>query len=153
MRDNRPDPRDAAGRPPALSRRTALRIGAGATIGLFAPAVVRGAEPGVIRIGQIEALTGPSAPYGQRANNGAALVAEDINKAGLVVGGTTYKIEISSGDMANEARQAITLLRQYASDERIVCQIGPSNSVGYVPLVPVAGQLKIPSIGVRRQRS
>ena len=25
--------------------------------------------------------------------------------------------------------------------------VGPSNSVGYVPLVPVAGQLKIPSIG------
>lgn len=132
---------------PTVSRRTALHLGAGAAAGLFAPVVVRGAEQAVIRIGQIEALTGPSAPYGQRANNGAALVAEDINKAGLVIGGTTYKIEIASGDMANDARQAITLLRQYASDERIVCQIGPSNSVGFVPLVPVVGQLKIPSIG------
>jgi branched-chain amino acid transport system substrate-binding protein len=130
-----------------VSRRTAIRIGAGTAVGLFAPAIVRGAEPGVIRIGQIEALTGPSAPYGQRANNGAALVADDFNKAGVVIGGTTYKIEIASGDMGNDARQAITLLRQYASDERLVCQIGPSNSVGYVPLVPVAGQLKIPSIG------
>jgi branched-chain amino acid transport system substrate-binding protein len=48
--------------------------------------------------------------------------------------------------MANDARQALTLLRQYASDDRVMCVIGPSNSVGYVPLVPVAGQLQIPSI-------
>ncbi len=130
-----------------VGRRSVLQIGAFATAGIFAPAIVRGAEPQSIRLGQIEAMTGPSAPYGQRAHGGAALTAEEINKTGLVIGGTTYKLEIVSGDMANDARQALTLLRQHASDESIVCEIGASNSVGYVPLVPVAGQLKIPSIG------
>ncbi len=130
-----------------VSRRSLLQAGTVVAAGVFAPAIVRGAEPQSIRVGQVEALTGPSAPYGQRAHNGAALAAENINRTGLVVGGTTYKLEIVSGDMGNDARQALTLLRQHVSDESIICELGASNSVGYVPLVLVAGQLKIPSIG------
>lgn len=131
----------------AVSRRSVLQAGAAGTLVLGAPAIVRGAEPQVIRLGQVEALTGPSSAYGIRALSGAQLAAEDINKAGLVIGGTTYRIEIVSGDMGNDVRQALTLLRQHASDETVVAELGATNSVGYVAMIPVAGQLKIPSIG------
>ncbi len=127
-----------------IDRRSAL-LGTLAAVAM--PAVVRGAEPETIRIGQIEPLTGPSAAYGVRGRSGADLAAEEIAREGLVVGGTTYRLALEVGDMANDARQALTLLRQYASDPRVVCAIGPTNSVGYVPLIPVAGQLKIPLIG------
>lgn len=129
------------------SRRSVLVTGGVAVAGLVAPAVVRGAEPETIRIGQIEPLTGPSAAYGIRARNGAELAAEALNEAGIVIGGKTYKVALMVGDMANDARQSLTLLRQHASDDRIVCAIGPTNSVGYVPLIPVAAQLKMPLIG------
>jgi branched-chain amino acid transport system substrate-binding protein len=130
-----------------IGRRTVIRAGGGIAAGLFAPSILARAQPAVIRVGQIEALTGPSAAYGIRAHNGAAVAAEDVNKDGFVVGGTTYRLEIVSGDMANDARQALTLLRQHASDESIMAELGPSNSVGYVPLIPVAGQLGLVSIG------
>src|SRR5262249_4855102 len=37
--------------------------------------------------------------------------------------------------------------RQYATDPQVIVALGPTNSVGYVPLVPVAGQIKLPIIG------
>ena len=127
-----------------IDRRALL---AGVAAGLAMPSIVRGAEPEAIRIGQIEPLTGPSAAYGIRARAGADLAVEEIARTGLTVGGTTYRLTIEASDMANDARQALTLLRQFASDARVVCAVGPTNSVGYVPLIPVAGQLKMPLIG------
>lgn len=127
-----------------IDRRALL---AGAAAGIAMPSLVRGAEPEAIRIGQIEPLTGPSAAYGIRARSGADLAVEEIARTGLTVGGTTYRLTIEASDMANDARQALTLLRQLASDARVVCAVGPTNSVGYVPLIPVAGQLKMPLIG------
>lgn len=133
--------------PRTASRRTLLKAGAAATAGVFAPAVLRAAEPQAIKIGQVEALTGPSAAYGIRGLSGAQLAAEDVNREGLTIGGTTYRLEIVSGDMGNDARQALTLMRQHAGDESIVAEIGATNSVGYVAMVPVAGQLRIPLMG------
>ncbi len=131
----------------SFGRRVLIRGAAGAAAALSAPAILAHAQPTTIRIGSIEALTGPSAAYGIRARNGVLLAIEDLNKTGVVVGGTTCKIEIVSGDMANDARQALTLLRQHASDEALVCELGPTNSVGYLPAIPVAAQLMLPSIG------
>jgi branched-chain amino acid transport system substrate-binding protein len=61
--------------------------------------------------------------------------------------GNTYTIDVHVDDMANDARQAITLYRQNALNPDIAINVGPTNSVGYVPLVPVAGQIKLPIIG------
>jgi branched-chain amino acid transport system substrate-binding protein len=63
-----------------------------------------------------------------------------------VVGGTTYSLDIAFNDMANDTRQAVTLIRQYAADPSIVCSFGPTNSVGFVAVVPVAAQLQLPVI-------
>jgi branched-chain amino acid transport system substrate-binding protein len=121
-----------------------VAVGGGA---LMAPAIVGHAEPMTIRVGQTEALTGPSSAYGIRAANGARLAMEQINETGLVIGGTTYKFDFSFNDMANDTRQAVTLLRQYASQPEVLCGVGPTNSVGFVGMVPVAEQLSFPLIG------
>ena len=132
---------------PSISRRALGRIAAGTAIGLAAPAVIARAQPAALRLSNIQSITGPSAAYGWRARDGAQLAADQINAAGLSVGGTTYRLEIVVQDMANDPQQAITLLRQAASDSSIIGVIGPSNSVGFVPVVSAAGQLQIPMVG------
>jgi len=129
-----------------ITRRHLARLAGGAGLAIAAPAMIGRAEPAVIRLGQIESLTGPSAPAGVRGRDGTELALADLNRKGIEIGGATYKIEITIGDLANDARQAITLLRQYAATDAI-CSIGPTNSVGYLPIVPVAGQLKFPIVG------
>src|ERR1700744_1280135 len=104
-------------------------IAAGA---MGAPPVIGRAAPAVIKVGQTESLTGPSSAYGIRAANGARLAMEQVNKAGgFQIAGTTYTLDIAFNDMANDARQAVTLVRQYASDPGMVATIGPTNSVGF----------------------
>jgi branched-chain amino acid transport system substrate-binding protein len=130
-----------------ISRRGFGRIAAGTALGLAMPPTIGHAQPATLRITSVQAITGPSSPYGWRARDGAQLLADDINAAGLSIGGTTYRLEIRTEDMANDPQQAITLLRQAASNPDILAVIGPSNSVGYVPSVPAAGQLEIPLVG------
>jgi len=130
-----------------VSRRGFGRVAAGTALGLAMPPTIGRAQPATLRITSVQAITGPSSPYGWRARDGAQLLADDINAAGLSIGGTTYRLEIRTEDMANDPQQAITLLRQAASNPDILAVIGPSNSVGYVPSVPAAGQLNIPMVG------
>jgi branched-chain amino acid transport system substrate-binding protein len=128
-----------------ITRRALGRLAAGGA--LATPAIIAHAAPSVIRVGQIEALTGPSAAYGIRAANGARLAMEQLNKAGgFLVGGTTYTLDIAFNDMANDTRQAVTLVRQYAAQPEMICCIGPTNSVGFVAMVPVMPQLALPLI-------
>jgi branched-chain amino acid transport system substrate-binding protein len=127
-----------------IRRRTLV---AGGVAAALAPAIVGRAAPATLRFGQIEALTGPSSIPGSRGRDGARIAIEQINASELMVGGTTYNLEVSVGDMANDARQSITLLREYASRPDLICSIGPTNSVGFVPIVPVAEQMKMPLIG------
>ena len=130
-----------------VSRRGLGLFAAGTAIGLAMPPTIGRAQPPALRITSIQPTTGPSSPYGWRARDGAQLVTDDINAAGLSIGGTTYHLDVRTEDMANDPQQAITLLRQAASNPDILAVIGPSNSVGYVPSVPAAGQLEIPLVG------
>ena len=101
-----------------------------------------------IKIGQIQALTGPSAAQGGRARDGAALAVEMINSdGGVKLGNDKLPIQLIDGDMANDPKQAITLFREYALDKDCVAVLGSTTSVGFVPLVPVAAQLSLPLIG------
>src|SRR5262249_29003198 len=134
----------------SITRRRFVALATGTATAAVAPAFrVRAQAAGVVRVGHIQPLTGPSSAYGIRARDGALVAAEEINAAGgwTDTAGKRYQIEISVGDMANDAKQAITLFRQYAADPQVIAALGPTNSVGYVPLVPVAGQIKLPSIG------
>lgn len=134
---------------PGSSHLTRRRLGGLVAGGaLFCPPVIGRAAPAVIKIGQTESLTGPSSAYGIRAANGARLAMEQVNKAGgFQIAGATYTLDIAFNDMANDARQAVTLVRQYASDSGMVATIGPTNSVGFVAMVPVVEQLGLPCIG------
>lgn len=133
----------------SLTRRRFVTLAAGTAALPYAPSIARGQSAGVIKIGHVQPLTGPSAAYGIRGRDGAQIALEEINAAGgwTDAKGKKYQFEFLLGDMANDPKQAITLFRQYATDAQVIAFLGPTNSVGYVPLVPVAGQIKLPLIG------
>lgn len=130
-----------------ISRRHLL-VGAGAaTAAVIGGITPLRAQDSTIRIGNIQALTGPSAAYGVRARDGAAMAADAVNSAGgITVAGKKYQLELLDGDIVNDPKQAITLFRQYALDSQVVAALGSTTSVGFVPLVPVAAQLGLPLI-------
>jgi branched-chain amino acid transport system substrate-binding protein len=132
-----------------MTRRQFTAGAAGAASLFAAPTVLRAEGANLIRIGHIQPITGPSAAYGIRARDGAQIAVEEINAAGgwTDAKGKKYTFEMTVGDMANDPKQAITLFRQYATDPEVIVNLGPTNSVGFVPIVPVAGQIKLPLIG------
>ncbi len=130
-----------------IGRRVFGRLATGTALGLAAPAVLVRAQPATLHLSNIQSITGPSAAYGWRARDGAQYAADQINKTGLQVGGTTYRLQLTVQDQANDPQQAITLIRQAASQADVLAVIGTSNSVGYVPSVPAVGQLQIPMVG------
>jgi branched-chain amino acid transport system substrate-binding protein len=134
----------------AMTRRRFAALAAGTATLAFAPRrFARAQSSGVLKIGHIQPLTGPSAAYGIRARDGAIMAVDEINSAGGWTDGKgrKYQFEMPLGDMVNDPKQAITLFRQYATDPQVIVALGPTNSVGYVPLAPVAGQIKLPIIG------
>lgn len=151
MKTEKIETRDSAAAQRRVSRRAVLKSAAWVAGGaLVGPWFIRPARAqSTIKVMQMQSLTGPSAAYGIRARDGALMAVNEVNAAGGVRDrkGNVYRLEMVAGDIANDPKQAITLLRQSALDPAFVCAMGPTNSVGFVPLVPVAGQMKIPLIG------
>lgn len=89
-----------------LSRRRFGALVAGGSAAIFAPAVSRAEGAGLIRIGHIQPITGPSAAYGIRARDGAQMAVDEINAAGgwTDAKGTKHLFEITIGDMANDPK-------------------------------------------------
>ena len=93
----------------------------------------------------VNAFTGQSAPYGLDNIEGNKLAAKRINEAGGFTDnlGNKYTIKLSDWDMGNSREQAIAGVRKAAGDPSVLAVLGPAPSTGFVPIVPVAGQLKI----------
>ena len=131
-----------------LRRRRALQLGIAT---LAAPALIRPASAATITVhlSQVESLTGPSAAYGIRGQDGVDSAVRQLTREGGFhdKNGRVYNFKVSIGDMANDARQAITLFRQAALDSSVVAMVGPTNSVGMVPMVPIASQLHLMLMG------
>jgi branched-chain amino acid transport system substrate-binding protein len=126
-----------------MTRRLTLLLAM--TFATFTPAL---AQEKVVHFSSINAQTGQSAAYGSKVIEGVNLAAKAINDAGGFADtcGTRYKVKITTADMANSREQAVSLLRQVAGDASVLAVVAPSPSTGFVPMVPVAGQLKIPVV-------
>ena len=98
---------------------------------------------------EVNALTGQSASYGTRSVHGVELAAKHVNDEGGFQDncGNTYTVKLTVHDMANNREQAISGLRRAADDETVIVSLGSTPSTGFVPMVPVAGQVGLPIIG------
>src|SRR3546814_3720941 len=90
---------DSAPQNRPLSRRSALKIGAGAAAvsAIGFPAVLR-AQSEAIRIGHLRPMTGFLGTLGEWAEMGIQMAAEEINAAGGVMG---RPLEVKSGESIN----------------------------------------------------
>ena len=106
------------------------------------------AEERVVHFYQVNAATGQSAAYGSRSIHGVELAAKQINDGGGFSDncGNNYTVKLTLHDMANSREQAIAGIRKAADDPTVLAALGSTPSTGFVPMVPVAAQVKLPII-------
>ncbi len=98
------------------------------------------ADAQVVKIGQIEAQTGPSATYGWMSAQGARLAVQQINEAGgFEVAGKKYKLELLQADTRGEPREAVVQFKKLMED-KVPFVFGPFLSNVYNAIEPIARQ-------------
>ena len=97
---------------------------AATVLGVFA--AVPALAQDIVKIGQVEALTGPLATYGWMGNQGAKMAVDEINKAGgFAVGGKTYKLELISHDTRANPQEALIQMKQLLEQDKVKYVFGP----------------------------
>ncbi|RZT41234.1 branched-chain amino acid ABC transporter substrate-binding protein [Cupriavidus agavae] len=100
-----------------------------------APAAAAPAAAGgdvVVKIGHAAPLTGGIAHLGKDNENGARLAVEEVNKAGLEVGGKKIKLELVGEDDAADPKTG-TAVAQKLVDAKVVAVVGHLNSGVSIP--------------------
>jgi branched-chain amino acid transport system substrate-binding protein len=85
-----------------------------------------------LKIGLAGPLTGPQALLGKDNENGARLAIEELNAAGLSIGGQKAKLELLSEDDQADPRNA-TIVAQKFVDQQVNGVIGHLNSGATIP--------------------
>jgi len=95
----------------------------------------------VVKIGQIEAQTGPNAIYGWMSSQGTALAVDEINKAGgFTVGGKSYKLQLLALDTRGEPKEATVQLKRLVEVEGAKYIFGPFLSNVFLAVRPYAAE-------------
>src|SRR6185312_1416651 len=77
------------------------------------------AQTGTVKLGQIEAQTGPNAIYGYMPSQGVPIAVDEINKAGgFKVGDTTYKLDLIALDTRATRKRRPSISRSCSSRTR-----------------------------------
>lgn len=99
----------------------------------------------VIKIGSVSPLTGPQAHLGKDNENGARLAVDEINAAGLVIGGKKMRIDLISEDDQADPKIATTVAQKLV-DNGVVGVIGHLNSGATIPASTIYNNAGIPQI-------
>jgi branched-chain amino acid transport system substrate-binding protein len=95
----------------------------------------------VVKIGQIEAQTGPNAIYGWMGSQGVPIAVDEINKGGgFKVGDKTYKLELVSLDTRGDPKEASIELKRLLEQDKARFVFGPFLSNVFVTVLPYAKQ-------------
>ena len=89
-------------------------------------------DANTIRIGSVAPLTGPQTHIGKDNENGARLAVDEINAAGLVLGGKKVRLELIGEDDQAEPKTA-TIVADKLLDAGVVAVIGHLNSGTTIP--------------------
>jgi branched-chain amino acid transport system substrate-binding protein len=96
-----------------------------------------------------EPHTGQSAVYGNGSTEEAQLAVKQINDAGGFTdncGNHYSKINLTVWDDGDNAAQSVAGMQKAAADKTNLAVIGSVSDIGWIPDLPVAGQLKMPFI-------
>ena len=98
---------------------------------------------GGVKIGFFGALTGPTATFAISGRNGALLAAEEINRAGGVLG---QPIALISEDDRGEASEAASVVSKLITRDHVVALIGENASSRSLAAAPIAQSYSIPMV-------
>ena len=101
--------------------------------------------PRTLKIGVLVAQTGPSGARGKDLLQGASLAAEEINQAGLTMGGRPLRIELRATDDKGEVDAATAQARDLI-DTGIDAMIGPVNSNQAAAVIPIVAAKGLPQL-------
>jgi branched-chain amino acid transport system substrate-binding protein len=101
----------------------------------------------VVTIGHSAPLTGPQAPNGKDNENGARLAVDELNKAGLSVGGQKVTFKLDSEDDQADPKIGVQVAQKLA-DSGVVAVMGPYNSGVAIPASKVFNTAGIPMLPV-----
>ncbi len=109
-----------------------------------------GKQPGdtandVVKIGLAAPITGPQAHIGVDIRNGAQLAVQDINAAGLTIGGRKIKLELLAEDDEANPTKAATVAQKLV-DAKVAGVVGHFNSGASIPASKVYADAGIPQI-------
>ena len=80
----------------------------------------------VVKIGELEAQTGPLSTYGWMSSQGVRMAVDEINKAGgFQVAGKTYKLELVNPDTQGNPQQALIQLKKMLEEDKVKYVLGP----------------------------
>ncbi|MFO1384866.1 MAG: branched-chain amino acid ABC transporter substrate-binding protein [Chitinivorax sp.] len=114
--------------------------------GTAAPAAAPAAEAlPVIKIGHVAPLTGSIAHLGKDNENGARLAIDELNEAGVEIGGKKVKLELVSEDDQADAKTATTVAQRLV-DAKVAGVVGHLNSGTTIPASKIYNDAGIPQI-------
>jgi len=99
----------------------------------------------IIRIGSVAPLTGPQAHLGKDNDNGARLAIDEVNAAGITLGGKNVKFELVSEDDQADPRNA-TIVAQKLVDQHVAGIVGHLNSGTTIPASKIYHDAGIPQV-------
>ncbi len=99
----------------------------------------------MVRIGSVSPLTGPQAHLGKDNANGARLAIDEINAAGVTLGGRKVKFELLAEDDQADPRTA-TVVAQKMVDQHVAGVLGHLNSGTSIPASKIYADAGIPQI-------
>jgi branched-chain amino acid transport system substrate-binding protein len=102
-------------------------------------------EAMVVRIGSASPLTGPQAHIGIDIRNGVQLAVDDVNAAGLEIGGKKVKLELLAEDDEANPTKATTVAQKFV-DAKVVGVVGHFNSGASIPASKIYADAGIPQI-------
>ncbi|GAB4218202.1 MAG: branched-chain amino acid ABC transporter substrate-binding protein [Rhodoferax sp.] len=112
---------------------------------LTAAAGVALAQEIVVKIGHVAPVSGPQASYGKDNENGARMAIEDLNKAGVTIGGKKVKLELLAEDDAADPKQGAAVAQKLC-DAKAAGVVGHLNSGTTIPASKIYHDCGIPMI-------
>ena len=112
------------------------------------PAESGSGKTGVLKIGAIHDLTGNGSVLGIASVNGSELAVKDINEAGgVVIGDTTYTLELIPYDCKSDPNEGISSLQRLVQVDDVSLVLGPSLSNVGLASVDTTNELKVAYLG------
>ena len=103
------------------------------------------AEPLVVKIGHVAALSGPAAHLGRDNENGVRMALEELNAKGVQIGGRPAKFELLAEDDGGDPKQG-TAAAQKLVDSKVNGVVGHLNSGTAIPAARIYADAGIPQI-------